>query len=739
MGSFFRRLMAVCAFIGLASCGGGNGSGDSTPSPAIDRQQIVAGATCTGTGQSGWCALQALDIRVVAASACWNGNRCVAVGARGYVALTADAGATWTRVADLPTTPYGLAHVAMADADTVFAATPYGEQFWRSADGGRTWTQVSQPKLDLVPQLPTFPAPRLSALDTQTLVVWGGSKGSHVSTDGGSTWRQLPYQVGAVAADGTLFDTTSTNLSVDLGQTWRPLSIGGLNNAVLARSSQGRSRIRMLVSAGAGLKVWRSDDGGQTASLVDAQLPPSASANDVWQAVIRADGSGHVLAASNVTFASPTARVADAAQLWVTSDDGVTWTVAKELLPGGANQVIDVITSGFVGDDAFELASVDRQQPAQRVILSSRVIDLRTGADIALPALPSPRTSRLKARLGNTFLAADSAGVWWQSSADATRWTALPGSGAGTAWNSAGVPSLLALDEQRLLAVGLLSGELWRSDDFGRTWSSITASQGVRGASLRRLSDGSVLLTSTLTAPWLSTDGGNTWRALQLPPGASSGSVLFLDRQFGWARRESCADTVTCTRELLVTEDGGSTWTTVHAVTASPRMVGEWVQFLDRQRAVKLGASADMAYSSDGGRSWAAAPVTDASGRAVEVTQTQRVRFDGAGTGWALVTVAGQAGALRSGDGGRSWVRLALPGELPTGLSLADVASPDGRQVWLVGSGGLVLASGDGGSSWRVQASGTNVPVVAASALDAQTAWLGLADGRILASITGGD
>jgi hypothetical protein len=38
-----------------------------------------------------------------------------------------------------------------------------------------------------------------------------------------------------------------------------------------------------------------------------------------------------------------------------------------------------------------------------------------------------------------------------------------------------------------------------------------------------------------------------------------------------------------------------------------------------------------------------------------------------------------------------------------------------------------------------VQPSGTQMPIFAISALDAQTVWLGLADGRILASITGGD
>lgn len=741
MLALLRQLAHIAALIGLASCGGGSGDGGSTPSPTTDRNQVVAGAACTGTGLTGWCALPTLDTRVVAASACWDGSRCVAVGSLGYVALTTDAGATWTRVADLPIGPYSLGHVMVADANTVFAAATYGEEFWRSADGGRSWALVSRPKLDLVPSLPTFPKPQFSALDAKTLVVWGGAKGTYVSTDGGANWRLTDPNIWSVGQDGTMLGSSYQSLSVDLGLTWQALSTGSLSPQLLAQSSSGRSRVRLLVNTDTGLKAWSSDDGGKTSSLVSVQTPVGNSgAYSVWSAVLRPDGTGHALAATNVIFASTTVHVADSALLWTTQDDGRTWTVAKDLVPGGANQVIDLLTSGFVGDDVFELASVDRLQPTNRVITSTRVIDLRSGADIPLAALPAPRTSRLKLRLGSSFLAADSTGVWWQSSADGARWSALPGSGPRTTWSAGGVSTLLALDAQRLLAVGMLNAELWRSDDFGRNWSSISASAGVRGSSLRRLTDGSVLLlAASVLPPWLSTDGGSTWRALQQPAGASSGSTLFLDRQFGWTRRESCSNTVTCIHELLVTQDGGSSWATVHSITAAPGVVGELVQFVDQQRAVKLGASADFTFSADGGRTWAAAPVTDAAGRSVEVSRSHRVLFDSADTGWALATIAGQASVLRSTDAGRSWVRLTLPAGLPADLSLTDVFSPDGRKVWVVGTGGLILASSDGGSGWRVQPSGTQMPILAIGALDAQTVWLGLGDGRILASITGGD
>ena len=744
MLAHFRQLAHIAALISLASCGGGSGDAGTTPQPTIDRNQIVAGAVCTGTGQAGWCALPALDNRYIADMSCWSGSRCVAVGSSGYVALTTDAGASWTRMADVPvdTNIVGgavMQYVAMADANIVFAATTDVQELWRSSDGGRSWALVSRPKLDLGPLLAIVSPPNFSALDAQTLVVWGGGKGSYVSTDGGTTWRQTQPAIWSVAQDGTLLGTSYQSLSVDLGLTWRPLSPGSVNPQLLARSSSGRSRVRLLFDTETGLKAWSSDDGGKTSSLVNVQTPAGTNSSySVWGAVLRPDGTGHALAATDVIFASKTVRVANAAQLWATQDNGRTWTVAKDLLPGGSGQVIDLLTSGFVDDDSFELASVDKLQAPSRIITTSRVIDLRSGTDITLPALPSPRSSRLALRLGKSFVAIDDDGVRWQSSADATRWNNLPGTGPRTGPGSS-ITGLLALDAQRLLAVGQLNGDLWRSDDFGRSWSSVTAPVGLRGSALRRLSDGSVLLHSTVTPPWISTDSGSTWRALQQPAGASGGSTLFLDRQFGWSQRETCSDAVTCSRELLVTEDGGASWGVVQAVTAAPQTVGTLVQFVDRQRAVKVGSSADMAFSTDGGRTWAAATVTDASGRPVAVTQSSRLLFDRSGTGWALATAAGRAIVLRSTDAGRSWVSLALPAEVPSYVQLIDVDSPDGRKVWVGGTAGVILASSDGGATWRLQPSKTQWPIASISALDAQTVWLGLVDGRILASITGGD
>ena len=65
------------------------------------------------------------------------------------------------------------------------------------------------------------------------------------------------------------------------------------------------------------------------------------------------------------------------------------------------------------------------------------------------------------------------------------------------------------------------------------------------------------------------------------------------------------------------------------------------------------------------------------------------------------VWIAGSPGSrvFHSADSGRSWTAHATGSPLP----LRAIAFPDDRHGWAVGELGLVLASGDGGQTWRLQ------------------------------------
>ncbi len=68
-----------------------------------------------------------------------------------------------------------------------------------------------------------------------------------------------------------------------------------------------------------------------------------------------------------------------------------------------------------------------------------------------------------------------------------------------------------------------------------------------------------------------------------------------------------------------------------------------------------------------------------------------------------------------------------------------DVAFADAARGWIAGSGGTILSTSDGGKSWSLQASGTNVDLQSVFALDARTAWVVGANGTVLATATGGN
>lgn len=81
-----------------------------------------------------------------------------------------------------------------------------------------------------------------------------------------------------------------------------------------------------------------------------------------------------------------------------------------------------------------------------------------------------------------------------------------------------------------------------------------------------------------------------------------------------------------------------------------------------------------------------------------------------AGPSWWAVGELGLA--LRSGDGGKTWVQVPLP----TAVMLTAVTFADERHGWIVGHDGIVLHTADGGAGWKRQFDGntSNAQMLAA-------------------------
>ncbi len=98
---------------------------------------------------------------------------------------------------------------------------------------------------------------------------------------------------------------------------------------------------------------------------------------------------------------------------------------------------------------------------------------------------------------------------------------------------------------------------------------------------------------------------------------------------------------------------------------------------------------------------------------------------------------------LRTTDGGSTWIRQGVPGEIPD-MDTECVAAIDAQNAWVVGGeldDGIILRTRDGGHTWQQQeipedAQGNELSGI--FALDGDTAWAVGAEGVILHTTDGG-
>jgi photosystem II stability/assembly factor-like uncharacterized protein len=254
-------------------------------------------------------------------------------------------------------------------------------------------------------------------------------------------------------------------------------------------------------------------------------------------------------------------------------------------------------------------------------------------------------------------------------------------------------------------------------------------------------------------------DGGRNWEARPVPENVSLRAVYFLTDQIGWvAGGGTVPFTGMETGAVFATDDAGVTWRKVHEAPL-PRIHA--LRFFNRTDGIAVGASsADSAsgilITSDGGATWSSVPWTAAQpgvglnragwraaafvsrGRGVVVGARGRRSIVGDGLvlpsrepspglrglyavtlvnplhGWA----AGDGGMiLRTRDAGLVWddPPAGLPQWARELFDLRAVAAVD-EKVWTAGRpGSLVWHSPDAGRTWRSQPTGTPLPIHALS------------------------
>ena len=285
-------------------------------------------------------------------------------------------------------------------------------------------------------------------------------------------------------------------------------------------------------------------------------------------------------------------------------------------------------------------------------------------------------------------------------------------------------------------------GIVGRTRDGGRTWSF---QSGVLEGAGSRFSLGRVQFLDSLRGVSVGNggivlrteDGGASWKPVRYGRSGGDGlrDVQFVDARNGWAIGPA---------SLVRTQDGGETWGTLVTNNAeNGYLSGSAIHFTDLRNGWMVGHSGALRRTSDGGATWTPVPLPLREG---ERPTLWDVTFTDRSHGW----VVGESGTIfHTADGGLTWtrqeegvpvVRVLPPGESPRHdvlpvletepdrLALCAVQFADDEHGYAVGyyadvAESVVLATSDGGATWRVERVEPGEILRSLYLLDAEHAW----------------
>lgn len=253
-------------------------------------------------------------------------------------------------------------------------------------------------------------------------------------------------------------------------------------------------------------------------------------------------------------------------------------------------------------------------------------------------------------------------------------------------------------------------------------------------------------------------DGGTGWTVVHGQTPAAS----------PWVRGLAATDNDTlfaaCTfGKVLRTDDAGATWTEMQAGTT-----GTHFRAVDSFDGVNVFAVGErqgfyptFCYSNDGGLNWTELnglgmydyyDVDAISGtEAFAASETRIWRTTNAGASWLPITpfphndyhaidfphpttgFAAGTGLVKSVDGGVTWSWLYNPPSRVWGMDFVDQ-----QNGWIVGDGGMIQRTTNGGLTWTPQVSGTTQSLQSVTALTPSFAFAAGINGVVLMTIDGG-
>jgi photosystem II stability/assembly factor-like uncharacterized protein len=227
--------------------------------------------------------------------------------------------------------------------------------------------------------------------------------------------------------------------------------------------------------------------------------------------------------------------------------------------------------------------------------------------------------------------------------------------------------------------IAMNNGSLLRSTDGGFSWDLLPRT-GFALRTLRLAPDGSLWGCGNVGIIARSTDGGLNWTSMN-----SGSTTVFYDLAF------PDASTIIATGGggvLLRSGDGGQQWNSVAAPLGTDIIS---VDFADANNGLAVQLPRYLLRSTDGGQSW-----SDTSFAVNEFTQ---VRFADNNAAWLLSNSPGSV--YKTTDAGQSWQFVEV--ERPRRTTFFAAFSFSADEAVLVGNGGAIYMSSDGGATWTQQ------------------------------------
>jgi photosystem II stability/assembly factor-like uncharacterized protein len=513
----------------------------------------------------------------------------------------------------------------LAIVDSVaYAATLNG--VFRSTDGGVSWQSAGLTGQSIL----RIAAPSGTATVVALLTGVWPSPNLYVSQDSGQTWTSVPGQDSAFvlgidperpsnvyfgsAGDGSIWKST------DAGASWQQVSAIPGNGRPLALALNSNAIYVLTYD-----NLYRSLDGGVGWTAVQPSLGAPNS-------IAAGAAAGVVYAAGNGGFCR-------------SADSAATWTCSTSLAPYYASRILE-----FPGDSPATPRLLVATM--QGVFFSDDGAKWkRVAGDLGSATLPALASSGS----GSLVLAGTDTQVF-RSQDHGDTWTP-----ASAGLSSARIDAV-ALDPQNSSTVwaggvgnwGSGPG-LFRSTDASLSWSPAGGSGGPRGVKAIAIdSDHPMTMYAGWDAVFRTEDGGQTWASSSLP-GVSQGLyVLALDpgsRDRIWAGSGG---------GLYKSDDGARTW--------EPASIAQGIYSLlfdDRHPGmIYAGSYWDVSYDYygvEGGSIWVShdhgASFTKGAFNFPDIVLAlAEDPFDDG----VLYAASGNAGALRSADGGATWENASL-------------------------------------------------------------------------------